>query len=413
MEGARRGRAASALLVVLCAALGCVHGETERTQSRHVQSSPLARAIQQSRDRLLAQPWAQTSPEAERATIDFHSALVASAWRVAHDARYLGAPRFSSGRGVVGLPGLFNPDNLYASALLDPDGEYRISGVRGSHVHLTLQFIDTYPLIGLSRDLEVIDLDALGVEAGDAFSIELGDGANGIPMPTGARAVLARMTFGDWNETASTLRIDRLDAAPPIPHGPPHTTLAAEYLERVTSLWADRYLVGLRRLPVNVIPPVRASATQDGGLRGQQGAMARFKLAPDEGLLVTMTIADAAYQAIQVGNPWFATPNPVRFQSSLNTRQAAVDEDGKLRFVIAARDPGIANWLDTGGFDEGFLYVRWQGLRSPLRPEDQPVAERVRLADLESVLPTGTARVSAEERAADLGQRVALPMLKQ
>ena len=35
--------------------------------------------------------------------------------------------------------------------------------------------------------------------------------------------------------------------------------------------------------------------------------------------------------------------------------------DGSLRFVIAHRDPGLAdtNWLDTAGHDRGFWNLRW------------------------------------------------------
>ena len=36
-------------------------------------------------------------------------------------------------------------------------------------------------------------------------------------------------------------------------------------------------------------------------------------------------------------------------QSSLNGHQAVLDPDGVFRAVISARDPGVPNWLDTGG----------------------------------------------------------------
>jgi len=379
--------------------------------------SAFAASISATRATLFAEPFATSSPRARRATEDFHSALIASAWRIAHDARYLHAPRFSSGRGIVGLPGLFNPDNRYSSALLDPEGTYRISGVRGTHVHLTFQFIDSYPLVGLSQDLAVIDADQLGIEPGEAFVFELGGEPRGDdwrPMPNGARAVLVRETFGDWSsETRTTLRIERLDPAGATPDGPPHAELAADYLTRMTALWSEGYLRGLRRLPVNVIPPIRASAGEAGGLRGQQGVMARFELAADEVLVVSMTATDAAYQAIQLGDPWFTTPNPLRRQSSLNRTQAAVDADGRMRFVISARDPGVANWLDTGGFDSGYVFVRWQGIQTELGPADQPVVERIRRDALADVLPAVTLLVTPEERARRLSRRAALPALQQ
>ena len=35
--------------------------------------------------------------------------------------------------------------------------------------------------------------------------------------------------------------------------------------------------------------------------------------------------------------------------------------DGSVRFVIAHRDPGVPNWLDTAGHQRGTVGVRWVG----------------------------------------------------
>ncbi len=81
--------------------------------------------------------------------------------------------------------------------------------------------------------------------------------------------------------------------------------------------------------------------------------MARYRLAPDEALLVTVERSDARYQGIQLGDPWFVTPNWIDHQASLTRAQAAVDADGRMRLVISLRDPGVANWLDPGGLRGG------------------------------------------------------------
>ncbi len=386
---------------------------------RSAPRTTFARALERARTRLYARDFADASPAARRDTEDFLSGLVESAWRVAHAARYLAFPDFTSSRGIVGLPGLFNPDNRYRSALLDPEGSYRIAGVRGTHATLSFQFLGDYPLVAISKDLLVIDLDARAVAPGEAFALRLGGAeasANGEPwwpMPPGARAVLARETFADWaNETASTMHIERLDGGHAAPDGPSQIDLAADYLDRATTLWADHYLAGLEQLPENVIPPIRPSGGEAGGLRGQQGAIARYRLEPDEALVVSLRASDAAYQSIQLGNAWFATQNPVRHQASLNRSQARVDEDGMLRFVISHRDPGVANWLDTAGAEQGYLMIRWQGIRTPLGEADQPLAERVRLDALEAVLPATTQRSTPEARAAQLAGRARLPALR-
>ena len=56
-------------------------------------------------------------------------------------------------------------------------------------------------------------------------------------------------------------------------------------------------------------------------------------------------------------------------QTSLTTDQAKLSSDGAYHFVIAARDPGYPNWLDTASHRTGTIGVRWVG------------------ADVEDVLP--------------------------
>jgi hypothetical protein len=36
-----------------------------------------------------------------------------------------------------------------------------------------------------------------------------------------------------------------------------------------------------------------------------------------------------------------------------------LDSDGIYRFVIAHEDPGVPNWLDTTGYSEGLMSLRW------------------------------------------------------
>lgn len=406
IEGSLRALLGSVALVAAIA--GCVSAPSPRP------SVELEGAIARTRARLLAE-----DPAWAAETEDFFGALVESAWRVAHAARYLDAPEFQPGRGIVGLPGLFNPDNRYTSALLDPNGAYRISGTRGTHALLSLQFLAGYPLVELSKGLDVIDLDAEGIAAGEEFDFWLGgdpaEAPDGRwrPLPENARAVLARQTFDDWTrETPSRLQIERLDPHGRLPDGPSHAALAADYLDQATALWADGYLAGLARLPENTMPPIRASGNEAGGLSGQQGVIMRYRLAPGEALLVTLRKSTARYQSIQLGNRWFATQNPVRFQSSLSLAQAHADADGMLRFVISDEDPGVHNWLATAGAARGYLMIRWQGLTQPLDPTRPPSARVVSLDALDAALPEDTRRVTPAERAEQLTARRALPALK-
>jgi len=369
-------------------------------------------AIQRTEAKLLSSDFAASSPEARRATDDFLAALIDHAFSLAGDAELLYAPVIGGGQGIAGRPGLFNPDNASRTALLDPRGSYRITGRRGTHLQLLLQVLDGYPLIVLGQSRLVIDVDELGVAPGQDFELFLGGekrAGHWYPLAEDARTLVVRMTFADWAaETASELRIERLDET--IDEAPGSRFVrAAEYLEQTTELWTGTFMLRMRLVPVNEL---RAPAPTRDGLVGQFSVLARFELAPDEALVITSPVSKAKYQGIQLGDPWFATPDWARRQVSLNRTQARADADGKLRYVVSASDPAVPNWLDTGGFASGYVFMRWQGLATPLGEADAPRAELVKLAALRAKLPADTELMDAAARARQLAARRGTPMRK-
>jgi hypothetical protein len=76
-----------------------------------------------------------------------------------------------------------------------------------------------------------------------------------------------------------------------------------------------------------------------------------------------------------------------------------VDPDGVIRLVVAHRDPGVANWLDTTGHPEGFLTPRWAYSETP-PPESWPRISAVKVGfdEISQHLHADTRRVSPEER---------------
>ena len=372
----------------------------------------LAEAVRALESSLAANPVAAAA--GAESTARYGEGLVAVALEVFEQSRHLDKPYFRRGDGIDGRAGLYNPDNLYSSALVSDLGRYRIRGRRGSHVMLTLQVLDAYPMIGLGRNLAVIDLDAMGIKPGESFELLLGgerQPGRWVPLPFGTRALLARQTFSDWErETPTVLSIERLDRdAPRVDSTMPERN-AADYLRAVDRTWNEGYLPMIRRLPENRLPPPRASDTGAGGLGGQQSVMARYRLGVDQALLVMVKKSGARYQGIQLGDPWFVTPNYIDRQVSLTAAQAVTDADGYFRFVISLRDPGVANWLDPAGFAEGYLFMRWQGLDRPLTAAEAPVAEVVELADLAVRLPADTRRVTPEARREQLLRRQWVPI---
>jgi len=399
-------RTHAALLMVLLFAPWVAHcADTAAAQAGS--ATLYAEAMRETERKLWAEPYAHSSAVAERNTENYFAALVEQSWTLSGQVAMLDTPVFTHTNRIEGRPGLFNPDNRYLNALLEPGGSYRIYGRRGTHADLTLQILDGYPLVALGKNLLVLRPDDAGVKPGDSFELYLGgERRPGLwwPLPDRARAILVRESFGDWRESFSELFIERLDRPAGRREGRP-VQLAADYLRQATTLWVDGYLRMLQQLPFNQLG---APAPSKDGLEGQMSVIGRYRIGADESLLITVRASQAGYQAIQLGDPWFVTPNFVERQVSLTSRQARIDGDGYIRFVIALQDPGVPNWLDAAGNPEGYLFMRWQRLAQPLTADDAPVARLVKLRELKQLLPRDTPQVSADERARRLaGRRLA------
>ena len=138
---------------------------------------------------------------------------------------------------------------------------------------------------------------------------------------------------------------------------------------------------------------------RDGGWGFVAGV--RFKLAPDEAILVTTTSGGAKYTGFQVTDPWMIAADAKTHQTSLNLSQAAANPDGSYTYVIAATDPGVANWIDTAGLDEGFAVLRWQGL--PAGATKDGLLREFKVVKLSEL--TGLPKVSPAERRQQLAAR--------
>jgi hypothetical protein len=62
----------------------------------------------------------------------------------------------------------------------------------------------------------------------------------------------------------------------------------------------------------------------------------------------------------------------------INKHTAHYAADGSVRAIVAHRDPGSPNWLDTCGHSSGTMCVRW--IRAKTHPD--PRARVMKLAEL-------------------------------
>jgi hypothetical protein len=224
-------------------------------------------------------------------------------------------------------------------------------------------------------------------------------------LSDGASTFVVRQFFYDWLvEEPASLHIECLTPRPDVsrPDAAERTArqLAAlgEFVRESVKFWWDIEEMGRAQGVNSFRPPVvRADI---GGATENVTVWGSWDLADDEAMVVEVTPPPALYWSMSFGNQWWETIDYAAHQSSLNGHQAVLD-DGVFRAVVAHRDPGLANWLDTGGNRRGAAIVRW------VRAGDAPVPTTrvVPFDQLDSALPASTPRVTPEQRAAALTAR--------
>jgi hypothetical protein len=150
-----------------------------------------------------------------------------------------------------------------------------------------------------------------------------------------------------------------------------------------------------------------ASGATGGGMSTNLYAGGVAELDPDEALIVESRIrSKPQYFGFQLGNLWGESIEYADCVGSRNGHQCHADEDGVIRLVVAHRDPGVHNWLDTTGHREVFVTPRWAYSETP-DPEDWPsiVATKVRFEEIRAHLPPSTPSVSPEQRRDEIAAR--------
>jgi hypothetical protein len=171
-----------------------------------------------------------------------------------------------------------------------------------------------------------------------------------------------------------------------------------EFVEASLAFWRDIETAGRAQGLNQFREP--ANRTDIGGAEENVTTWGSYELTPDEALLIEVTPPDALYWSVAIGDPWWASVDYANHQSSLNGHQAVIDADGVFRAVLCQRDPGIANWLDPGGYTRGPMIFRW--LRASSAPV--PSTRVVKYDEIDEALPDA-ARVTPEQRAATVARR--------
>jgi hypothetical protein len=112
-------------------------------------------------------------------------------------------------------------------------------------------------------------------------------------------------------------------------------------------------------------------------------------------MLIRVDTLGSASFGIQITDRWGVASEYGARISSLNNAQAKPDAHGLFTFVISAKDPGVINWLDSGGYNSGIVTLRWQGV--PQGAAMDLAIRDIRLLKL-SALDSSLSRVSPSAR---------------
>lgn len=304
-------------------------------------------------------------------------------------------PYFVQSTGPYTKMGLDNPDALYFHSYIRDDAEYVVTGKRGSTKDLSFQVLNgDYSPVDVPDSLAAFDDRRIDVDDNGDFEVRFGPGPAGpnyFTLTPGSAMLVVREVYSDWDsERRGLIRIRREDTAGTAP--PPRTmdALTKRYgvagkilLSRLRTFLAFPEWFYLNQ-PVNTMNDPRSTP---GGLATQFSSAGHFELSEDQAMIVTVPRSEAPYQGFQLGSPWYVSTDYINHQTSLTAEQARTDPDGKIRFVLTERDPGLANWLELTGHTRGYLQIRWQRLSRDLGPEDGPQVEVVGFDELPQRLP--------------------------
>jgi hypothetical protein len=313
-------------------------------------------------------------------------------------------PRFSSiahpARKFLGD----NPDALYQQAVIRGDRSYRITGRRTGQDYISFTIHGPDPAGGINGPVLADRNDRdFTIDADGRYEIILSPEehqGNWIKLEPDARIVIVRNYFLRERsvqldpDVAINIAIEPLDDP-----GPPPPLDDATFAQRLRdgAAFVRATTLGMRVFGLRSPTPVpfvsdepntvgtpwsfRSSEVDAAGAVDIYYSSGTFDLGPDEALVMEGTLPDCLFANVMLWNVQMQTLEYRHRRCSLNAAQIESGADGGYRIVVSARDPGVPNWIDTGGHRHGTIFWRF------LLPSGQPETPRCRVVPIEERSP--------------------------
>lgn len=309
-------------------------------------------------------------------------------------------PTMSAGRRFYGD----NPDAIYQSTTIDPSRAYRIRGHTQGAVYTSFTVeggggLDVrYPP---ARVVSSLNDTKLGVAADGSYALVASTSPwrgpeAWLPLAPDACSIVTRHYFeGDEpvdRRLAIPIEIEPIEIEPVDSDRamapPPARDDAAlaqgirrvEHFVRGLSLDYGRNGPAIdfaSSEPNRFGPPSGWSGEAGQGPVDQSNLWAPFALEDGEALLIEGRFPRCRFANLVVWNRHLQSLGRPGTRASLNRRQTRLEPDGSFRIVVASEDPGVPNWLDTGGERSGVVFVRY------LLPEERPEGLEARVVRID------------------------------
>jgi hypothetical protein len=273
--------------------------------------------------------------------------------------------------------GADNPDNVYLSATIRGDREYRITGRRGSIAYFSIgSKANRYATDGtMASTGELTDADLVAEPDGtiEIIASVTRKGRNWLPLAPDSTGLVVRQTYlNRAAETPGSWHIARLDdPGPPPPLRPEaletalrRAALAVHGTAATFARWTELFMTRPNELP-DFGQEMFQRAGGDPEIFYLHGY---WTIRPDQAWVIRTEVPDCRYWNFQLDNWWMESLDHAR-KITVNKHTATLDPDGRLTLVVADRDPGAVNWIDTCGHRAGTALLRWLGAAEHPIPE--------------------------------------------
>jgi hypothetical protein len=278
--------------------------------------------------------------------------------------------------------GADNPDNIYWNARVRGDRDYRITGTRGSVHYLGLMALQQGAGGGTSPFSGALQGSDMAIGPDGKFEIIVSakeHSGNWLRTTAATNTIIVRQTFLDRRtEIPGTFHIEQVGGTrTPAPLDPIFLDTAfrntADFVHgtavRFTKDWNGPYMEKPNQIWIRDQSYFKAM----GGDPTLHYMIAYFDLQPDEAWVIDVTPPDCPMWNFTAYNWWNESLDYVHRPVTVNKHTAKYNPDNSVTIVVAGRDAGLGNWIDTAGHKEGPVMFRWFSAKTIPLPKTRVV----------------------------------------